>query len=104
MDMNQVKIRGKSDTTDVDLIIQILSSLPEEYEVTVSSLEDKLMADSREVLGLQEVRDKIAIRRDRIKQHDNEQKDGTVVLSTSHAHFCNKRRDRVNVAQDDNDN
>ena len=102
--MNQVKICGKSDTTDVYLIIQTLALLHEEYEVTVSSLKYKVMADSGEVLDLQEVRDKFAIQRDRIKQHDDEQKDGTAFLSTLHSLLRNKRRDRVNVTQDDDDN
>ena len=36
-EMNRVTITGKSDMTDVDLIIHILSNLPEEYEVAVKA-------------------------------------------------------------------
>jgi hypothetical protein len=36
--MNNVTIPGKTDMTEVDLIIHILSNLPEEYEVVVSQI------------------------------------------------------------------
>ena len=40
-EMNKVKITGKSESTDVNLSIHILSNLPEEYEAAVSKLEEK---------------------------------------------------------------
>ena len=40
-EMNKVTIAGKSDMTEVDVIIHILSNLTEEYEVAVSELENK---------------------------------------------------------------
>ena len=40
--MNNVTIPGKTDMTEVDLIIHILSNVPEEYEVVVSKIEEKL--------------------------------------------------------------
>ena len=51
------------------------------------------MADPGDMLGLEEVRDKILTRRDHIKQHDNEQRDLTALVSASKALLCNKRRD-----------
>mgnify|MGYP000901052493 CR=1 FL=1 len=42
-DTNKVKIRGKSEMTEVDLIIHNMASLPDDYEVAVSILKDKLM-------------------------------------------------------------
>ncbi len=41
--LNKVKIPGKTDMINVDLIIQILASLPKEYKVAVSSLKGCLM-------------------------------------------------------------
>ena len=41
-EMNKVKIGGKSDMTDVDVIIHILSNVPEEYKVQVNELKEKL--------------------------------------------------------------
>ncbi len=98
-DMNQVNIRSKSDTTDVDLIIQILALIPGDY----NNLEDKLMTTLGDILNLQEVRDKITIRHDQIKQHDKEQKDGTAFVLSSRAHLRNKWHDRVNITKDDVD-
>ncbi len=46
MQMNKSKIPGKTDMSEVDLIIHILAYLPEECEVTMSNLEDCLMASS----------------------------------------------------------
>jgi hypothetical protein len=40
--MNKVTIPGKTNMLEVDLIIHILSNLPEEYEVAVSESEEKL--------------------------------------------------------------
>jgi hypothetical protein len=40
--MNNFTIPGKTDMMEVDLIIHILANLPEEYEVVVSKIEEKL--------------------------------------------------------------
>ncbi len=61
------------------------------------------MATLGDMLDLQEVQDKIAIRLDQIKQHEKEQKDGTVFVSSSRAHLRDKWRDRVNIAEEDVD-
>ena len=52
------------------------------------------MADSGDMLSLQEVQDKIATHRDRIKQHDDEQQDPTALVWTSRALLRDKMRDR----------
>ena len=44
--MNAIKIPNKSDMTEVDLIIHILSNLPEEYEVAVAELEKDMQSQS----------------------------------------------------------
>ena len=59
-EMNKVKIAGKTDMSEVDLILHTISNLPEEYEVTVSSLEDKLK-DSSKPLDLEVVREEITL-------------------------------------------
>ena len=41
-DMNNVIIEGKTEMSEIDLIIHILACCPEKYEVPVSSLEDRL--------------------------------------------------------------
>ena len=55
--MNKVKISGKTDMSEVDLIIHILSNLPEEYEVAVSELEEKLK-NTAAPLSMETVREK----------------------------------------------
>ena len=70
-EMNKVNIPGKTPMSDVDLIIHILATLPESYEVAVSHLEDKLVNTSSQ-LGLEDVREKIILRHDRIKQHEKD--------------------------------
>ena len=40
--MNKVVIPGKTEMSNVDLIIHILATLGDEYEVAVSSLEDRM--------------------------------------------------------------
>ena len=44
--MNAISIPNKSDMTEVDLIIHILSNLPEEYEVAVAELEKGMQSQS----------------------------------------------------------
>ena len=56
--MNEVKILGKSELTKVGLITHILSNLPEEYEVAVSRLEEKLK-DAANPLNMEDMRLKL---------------------------------------------
>ncbi len=44
--MNKLTISGKSNMTDVDVIIHVLSNLPEDYKVKVKELEKKLQGAS----------------------------------------------------------
>ena len=44
--MNAISIPNKSDMTEVDLIVHILSNLPEEYEVAVAELEKDMQSQS----------------------------------------------------------
>ena len=44
--MNAISIPNKSDMTEVDLIIYILSNLPEEYEVVVAEVEKDMQSQA----------------------------------------------------------
>ncbi len=79
-EMNKVTIAGKSDMTDVDLIIHVLANLPEEYEVAVSKLEEKLK-DSRNPLELEDVREELNSRFERITKHAAESKDDKALMA-----------------------
>ena len=81
--MNNVLINGKSMMTEIDLIIHIVSSVPDEYDIPVSILEDLLMSSSEKQLDLQTVRDKISAHFDRLKLHKDESKDDTALVSVS---------------------
>ena len=70
--MNKIVIPGKTEMSDVDLIIHILATLGDEYEVAVSSLEDR-MTSTTKPLEVEEVREKIILRHDRIEQHEKEE-------------------------------
>ena len=75
-EMNKVKIPGKLDMSEVDLLIHIMASLPDDYEVAVSALEDKLM--DKNLVGeptLETVREKIIMRHDLIKQHERNEEE-----------------------------
>ena len=67
-EMNKVTIPGKTDMSEVDLIILILSNLPEEYEVAVSELEEKLKNTSTP-LSMEKVREKLNSRYERITKN-----------------------------------
>ena len=67
-EMNKVTIPGKTDMSEVDLIIHILSNLPEEYEVAVSELEEKLKNTYRP-LSMETVREKLNSRFERITKN-----------------------------------
>lgn len=67
-EMNKVQIPGKTDMSEVDLIIHILSNLPEEYEVAVSELEEKLKNTSTP-LSIETVREKLNSRYERMTKN-----------------------------------
>ena len=68
-EMNKIEIRGKTEMSEVDLIIHILSNLPEEYEVAVSELERKLKDDSIQ-LKMEDIRETLSSRYERIAKND----------------------------------
>ena len=53
--MNFININNKTNMSEVDLIIHILSNLPEEYEVAIAELEKELQ-DTSKTLDIEEVR------------------------------------------------
>ncbi len=68
--INKVQIPDKIDMSEVDLIIHNLTSLPEEYEVTIIVLKDRLMDLSAEAkLRFKMVQEKIILCHNCIKQH-----------------------------------
>ena len=67
--MNKIQIRRKTEMSEVDLIIHILSNLPEEYEVAVSELERKLKDDSIQ-LKMEDIRETLSSRYERIAKND----------------------------------
>ncbi len=74
MQMNKVKIAENNDMSKVDLIMHILDSLSEEYEIAVSFLEDYLMNSSVQVtLGIETARKNIILWQDRLKQHEKDE-------------------------------
>jgi hypothetical protein len=68
-EMDKVKISGKTDMSDVNLIIHIIASVPEEYEVAVSDLEDRLTSVADKI-DIEIVREKLSARFDRLKKND----------------------------------
>ncbi len=83
LDMNNVTIRGKLTMTEVNLVIHIVSSVPDDYDILVSILEDLLMSTNGKQLNLQTVWDKISAHFDRLKLHKDESKDDTALVSVS---------------------
>jgi hypothetical protein len=59
--MDKVKISGKTDMSDVDLIIHITASVPEKYEVRLMSGADKI--------DIEIVREKLSTSFDRLKKN-----------------------------------
>ena len=66
--MDKVKISGKTDMSDVDLIIHIIASVPEEYEVAVSDLEDRLTSGADKI-DIEIVREKLSTSFDCLKKN-----------------------------------
>ena len=58
-EMDAVNISGK--INDMDFMIHVLGNLPEEYEVAVESLEEKL-EDTKNVLDIEDIRSKLNAR------------------------------------------
>ena len=73
-EMNKIQIRGKTEMSEVDLIIHILSNLPEEYEVAVSELERKLKDDSIQ-LKMEDIRETLSSRYERMVKNDKVRKE-----------------------------
>ena len=67
-EMNKVKISGKTDISEVDLIIHIISNLLDKYRVAVSKLEEKLK-DTSTPLKMSTVQVKLNSRYDSITRH-----------------------------------
>ena len=78
--MNKLTIAGKNEMTNVDLIIHVLSNLPEEYEVAMSKLEEKLK-NTTTPLELEDVREKLNSGFERITKHSEESNDDKALLS-----------------------
>ena len=62
------KINNKIDMSEVDLIIHILSNLPEEYKIAISKLEKELQ-DASKTLDIEEVRPMLNSRYEQIKKN-----------------------------------
>ena len=60
-ELNRVKISGKSDITETDLILQILTNLTEDYEVAISAVETR-MNDPADTVTITDVRDSLNTR------------------------------------------
>ena len=69
-ELNRVKITGKSEITEVDLVLQVLTNLPEEYEVAISALESR-MNDPTTTVTISDVRDSLNTRFSRMKQQNS---------------------------------
>ena len=90
-EMNKVKIGGKSDMTDVDIIVHVLSNLPEDYEVQVNELEEKLQ-DTSVTLAIKDVRSKLNSRYARMQKNEEsrEEEKALVAFRKKFKGLCNK--------------
>lgn len=77
-EMNNVEITGKSNTTATDLIIHILASVSDKYDIPATILEDTLLTSAG--LKLQTVRQKLKAHFDRLKLHKDEQTDDSALV------------------------
>ena len=71
-EMNSVNISGEM--TDMDFIIHVLGNFPEEYDVVIQSLKERL-EDTSNKLGIEEVRTKLNARFARINRQKEKGKD-----------------------------
>ena len=90
-EMNKVTIGGKSDMTDVDVIIHVLSNLPEDYEVQVNELEEKLQ-DASVTVSIEDVRSKLNSRYARIQKNEEsrEEEKALAAFRKQFKGLCNK--------------
>ncbi len=76
---------------DVDVIIHILSNVPEEYEVQVNELEEKLQNASKP-LEIEEVRTKLNARYVRIQKNEDTRHEDTA-LAAFHKQYTELSKD-----------
>ena len=90
-EMNKVTISGKSDMTDVDVIIHVLSNLPEDYEVQVNELEEKLQ-DTSVTISIEDIRSKLNSRYARIQKNEEtrEEEKALAAFRKQFKGLCNK--------------
>ncbi len=79
-EMNKVTISGKSDITDVDIIIHILSNLPEDYKVQVNKLEEKLQ-DTSVRISIEDICSKLSSRYARIQKNEESREEEKALAS-----------------------
>ena len=65
---NQVMIRGKSDKSEVDVVLHILANVPESYEQQVNTLE-ALLESAPDTVTIESVRDELNARFARIQKN-----------------------------------
>lgn len=71
-EMNKVRIPGKSEKTETDMILHILANVPEEYEMVVQSLQRNVGLDpstNPNATTITKVREELTLRYDRLKKH-----------------------------------
>ena len=101
-EMNKVSISGKTDMSEVDLIIHILSNLPEEYEVAVSELEEKLK-DTSNPLDMETVRDKLNCRYERIAKNAETAEEEIALAAFMKEYKSSKENDTKDCQDDTNE-
>ena len=77
--MDAVNISGK--INDMDFMIHVLGNLPEEYEVAVESLEEKL-EDTKNVLDIEDIRSKLNARFARLNKKREEKTEDEKAFAT----------------------
>ena len=71
--MNKIKIHDKTDMSETDIILHILSNLPDEYEVAVSKIERNSKESSCR-LDMDDHRATLSTRYERIIKHEENKK------------------------------
>ena len=77
-EMNKIKINDKTDMSETDIILHILSNLSDEYEVAVSKIERKLKESSCR-LNTDDLRAMLSTRYEGIMKHQENKKKGTLI-------------------------
>jgi len=70
-ELNRVKIAGKSEITETDLVLQVLTNLTEDYEVAISALETRMNDPANTTVTITDVRDSLNTRFSRMKQQQS---------------------------------